>query len=152
MPPPLPPSNASRSAQDRLVAEARADNLTVRELALRQDRADILVGSATEVADDIQKWFETRAVDGFTVISSYLPGALDSFVDLVVPELDRRGLLRPVWDGRDAAGPARPGAAGPPCSGPFSPEGCLIHNAWGAVAAGGRALSQEAPGPPLCAT
>ncbi|MFD0628582.1 LLM class flavin-dependent oxidoreductase [Streptomyces sanglieri] len=109
--PPLPPSNASRSAQDRLVAEAQADNLTVRELALRQDSADTLVGSATEVADHIQEWFETRAADGFTVIPPYLPGALDSFVDLVAPELDRRGLLRPVRDGEmlwDRLGLERP--------------------------------------------
>ncbi|MEU4506287.1 hypothetical protein [Streptomyces sp. NPDC024089] len=109
--PPLPPSNASRSAQDRLVAEARADNLTVREPALRQDRASTLVGSATEAADHIREWFETRAADGFTVIPPYLPGALDSFVDLVVPETERRGLLWPVRDGamlRDRLGPERP--------------------------------------------
>lgn len=97
--PPLPPTNASISSRDRLVAEATAEGLTVRELALRQDRADTLVGSAEDVADHIQEWFESGAADGFTVIPPYLPGALDDFVDLVVPELDRRGLLRPVRDG-----------------------------------------------------
>ncbi|MFE3487145.1 NtaA/DmoA family FMN-dependent monooxygenase [Streptomyces griseus] len=97
--PPLPPSNASRSARDRLVAEAARDGLTVRELALRQDRADTVVASATEVADHMQEWFEAGAADGFTVIPPYLPGALDDFVDLVVPELDRRGLRRAARDG-----------------------------------------------------
>ncbi len=109
--PPLPPNNASHSSRDRLVAEAAADGLTVRELALRVDRADTLVGSATEVADHIQDWFEAHAADGFTVIPPYLPGALDDFVDLVVPELDRRGLLRTPQDGetlRDRLGLHRP--------------------------------------------
>ncbi|MEU7731541.1 hypothetical protein AB0B51_00170 [Streptomyces griseus] len=55
--------------------------------------------SATEVADHIQEWFEAGAADGFTVIPPYLPGALDDFVDLVVPELDRRGLRRAARDG-----------------------------------------------------
>ncbi|MEV5976617.1 NtaA/DmoA family FMN-dependent monooxygenase [Streptomyces sp. NPDC052114] len=114
--PPLPPTNASHSERDRLVAEAERDGLTVRELALRQDRANTLVASATEVADHIQEWFEARAADGFTVIPPYLPGALDSFVDLVVPELDRRGLLRPGRDGetlRDRLGLDRPAHRAP---------------------------------------
>jgi N-acetyl-S-(2-succino)cysteine monooxygenase len=109
--PPLPPTNGSVSSRDRLVAQAAAEGLTVRELALRQDRADTLVGSAEDVADHIQDWFEAGAADGFTVIPPYLPGALDDFVELVVPELDRRGLLRPSGGGgtlRDRLGLERP--------------------------------------------
>ncbi len=40
------------------------------------------------------------AADGFNVMPPYLPGALDDFVDLVIPELQRRGLFRTEYDGR----------------------------------------------------
>jgi hypothetical protein len=42
----------------------------------------------------MQEQFEERTVDGFVVFPPYLPGTLDAFVDLVVPELQRRGLFK----------------------------------------------------------
>ena len=38
--------------------------------------------------------------DGFNVMPPYLPGALDDFVALVIPELQRRGLFRTEYSGR----------------------------------------------------
>jgi hypothetical protein len=56
-------------------------------------------------------WFENVAADGFNILPRYLPGGLEDFVDLVVPELQRRGLCRAEYEGatlRDHLGLARP--------------------------------------------
>jgi len=58
-----------------------------------------VVGSGTEVADWIEENFEDRKLDGVVVFPAYQPGALDAFVDLVVPELQRRGIFRTAYTG-----------------------------------------------------
>lgn len=93
--PALPPSNQSRSAQQSLYETARAQNLTIRQLAQRvTDDAGTLVGTGADIADHIEDWFTGRGADGFNVIFPYLPGTLDDFAGLVIPELQRRGLFR----------------------------------------------------------
>ena len=52
------------------------------------------VGNPTEIADYLQEQFEERTVDGFVIFPPYLPGPLDAFVDLVIPELQRRNLFK----------------------------------------------------------
>ena len=47
---------------------------------------------AETVADGLQEWFEAGACDGFVLSATYVPGAYEEFVRLVVPELQRRGL------------------------------------------------------------
>ncbi|WP_051237155.1 NtaA/DmoA family FMN-dependent monooxygenase [Ottowia thiooxydans] len=58
-----------------------------------------VVGSPTEVADFIQHWFEERAADGFMIFPPYMDGALEDFVELVIPELQARGLFRTEYAG-----------------------------------------------------
>ena len=51
------------------------------------------------------------AADGFNIQAPYQPAAFDDFVRLVVPELQRRGLMRTEYDGpmlRDHLGLPRP--------------------------------------------
>ena len=51
------------------------------------------------------------ACDGFTVMPPYIPGSHDDFCELVVPELQRRGLFRTEYEGktlRDNLGLPRP--------------------------------------------
>jgi alkanesulfonate monooxygenase len=48
----------------------------------------------------MEDWFLKEGVDGFLVQPPYLPGGLNDFVDLVVPELQRRGLFRTEYEGR----------------------------------------------------
>ena len=73
-----------------------------------------LLGSPTEVADDLEEWFETGAADGFVLMFDALPAGLQDFVDLVVPELQRRGIFRRSYDddprlrSRLGLAPARP--------------------------------------------
>lgn len=59
-----------------------------------------VVGNPEEVADMIQEWFEGGAADGFNIYPAYVPGAVTSFTELVVPELQRRGLYRKDYGGR----------------------------------------------------
>ena len=59
-----------------------------------------MVGSAEQVADTLQAWFENEAADGFNVLPPWLPGGLDDFIELVVPILQKRGLFRTQYEGK----------------------------------------------------
>jgi FMN-dependent oxidoreductase (nitrilotriacetate monooxygenase family) len=100
--PEVPESNASKSGRERAIELARRENLTVRELAQRLGGYSSLamVGTPVSIADEMEEWLATEASDGFTVMFPFLPGGLDDFVDRVVPELQRRGLLRREYEGR----------------------------------------------------
>jgi N-acetyl-S-(2-succino)cysteine monooxygenase len=97
-----------------VVGWARQEGLTIRQLYERFAGARgqrTLKGSPVEVADDMEKWFLGYGVDGFLVQPAYLPGGLDDFVDLVIPELQSRGLFRSKYEGgtlRDNLGLKRP--------------------------------------------
>lgn len=60
----------------------------------------LVIGSAQQVADHIEEWWRAGAVDGFTIAPPALVYDLRSFVDLVVPELQRRGIYRDRYPGR----------------------------------------------------
>ena len=112
--PDIPPSNQSQSQRDTLVALARRENLTVRQLAQLMGGFGGLeiVGSAGEIADTMQAWLETDAADGFNIMFPTVPAGLDDFVELVIPELQRRGIFRREYEGttlREHFGLPRPG-------------------------------------------
>ena len=65
------------------------------------------VGTGPEVADQMEEWIEAEACDGFTVAATHTPGAYEDVVRLVVPELQRRGVFRDRYTGRDPAGHPR---------------------------------------------
>jgi FMN-dependent oxidoreductase (nitrilotriacetate monooxygenase family) len=111
--PPVPESNASKSGQERVIALAARENLTVRQLAQRLGgyAGLAMVGTPKTIADEMEAWLVGEGCDGFNVMFPYLPGGLDDFVDLVVPELQRRGLFRREYEGgtlRDRLGLRRP--------------------------------------------
>ncbi len=84
-----------------------------------------MFGSAQDVADSLQEWHASGAADGFLVMSPYLPGPAQAFIDQVVPILVDRGLFRTDYAGttlREHLGLARPasiyaGAGGSPTLG-----------------------------------
>ncbi|HEY4174591.1 MAG TPA: nitrilotriacetate monooxygenase, partial [Rhodopila sp.] len=57
------------------------------------------IGTAADIADIMQAWFEAGACDGFNITPATLPGGGEDFVALVVPELQRRGLFRTAYEG-----------------------------------------------------
>jgi alkanesulfonate monooxygenase SsuD/methylene tetrahydromethanopterin reductase-like flavin-dependent oxidoreductase (luciferase family) len=59
-----------------------------------------VIGTPSEVADFMEHWVATDACDGFNVLPPYFNGGLEDFVDLVVPELQRRGIYRTAYEGK----------------------------------------------------
>jgi FMN-dependent oxidoreductase (nitrilotriacetate monooxygenase family) len=111
--PEIPESNQSKSSRDRVVAVARRENLTVRQLAQRLGGYAGLafVGTPKSIADSMEEWLMGEGCDGFNVMFPYVPEGLDDFVDKVVPELQRRGLFRTEYEGttlRENLGLPRP--------------------------------------------
>ncbi|OZI77827.1 LLM class flavin-dependent oxidoreductase [Bordetella genomosp. 12] len=112
--PDLPQTNGGKSRQQLLVDLARRDGLTIRELYLRIAGArghQQIVGTPQSVADQLQQWFEEEGADGFNIMSPWLPGGLDDFITLALPELRRRGLVRTRYQGttlREHLGLRRP--------------------------------------------
>src|SRR5947209_1071732 len=98
----IPESNASKSGRERVMARARRDNLTVRQLAQIAGSYGglAMVGTPNTIADEMEEWFFGNACDGFNIMFPWVPGGLDDFVDRVVPELQRRGLFRREYEGK----------------------------------------------------
>ena len=99
----------------KLVAElAKRENLTIRQLYQRvvgQRAHQTICGTPSEIVDVLQQWFEAGACDGFNVLPLTFPSGLDDIVNLVIPELQRRGLFRTEYEGstlRENLGLARP--------------------------------------------
>lgn len=110
----IPETNTHKSRQKLVLDLIRRENPTIRQLfrKLTAGGHRILIGTPGSIADDFQHWFEQGAADGFNIMFTHLPGGVDDFVDLVVPELQRRGLVRSDYEGttlRENLGLARPG-------------------------------------------
>lgn len=103
---PLPPlvqteGNRSRQALIRWIADE--NGFTIRELYqwIASARGHFtVVGTPSQIADTLQEWFENEGADGFNILPPWLPAGLTDFVDLVIPELQRRGLFRTAYEGR----------------------------------------------------
>jgi len=61
-------------------------------------RGLFVVGTPEEVADKLQYWVEETGIDGFNVTQIVSPDTLRDFVELVVPELQRRGVFRQEYE------------------------------------------------------
>ncbi len=99
--PELPPSNAARARQEMIIAMGRR-GLTIRQIGrvLGMSQAHRVVwGTPQSIADDLQEWLEAGACDGFNLLFAHYPKPLEEFVDLVVPELQRRGIFRREYEG-----------------------------------------------------
>ena len=71
----------------------------------------MLVGTPESIADELQRWFENEGADGFNIMPPILPESLHTVVELLIPELQRRGLFRTAYEGttlRDNLGLSRP--------------------------------------------
>jgi alkanesulfonate monooxygenase SsuD/methylene tetrahydromethanopterin reductase-like flavin-dependent oxidoreductase (luciferase family) len=106
--------DASHGFARTLINKAIRENMMMRDLYNLVAAARghwVVCGSPKTIADTFEKWFVERAADGFNVMPPYFPGAFDDFVDMVIPELQRRGLYRLDYSGttlRDHLGLPRP--------------------------------------------
>ena len=99
--PELPETENWKSRQSLVLDAARRNGLTLRQLYLHIAGARghrQVVGTPAQVADLMEEWFRTGAADGFNVMPPWLPGGLDDFIELVLPELRRRGLFRDEYE------------------------------------------------------
>lgn len=92
-----PTETGQRSFLEVLCAKARKEGLKFKDIhdlfALSRGYL-LLQGTAETVADTVEHWVRERACDGFMLVPPFFPGAFNDFVELVVPELQRRGSFR----------------------------------------------------------
>ncbi|MDJ0389251.1 LLM class flavin-dependent oxidoreductase [Roseomonas sp. E05] len=115
--PDLPLPDTSHGFARALLAKARREKMTLRDLYNLTAAARghwVICGTPADIADTLEEWFISGACDGFNILPPYFHGAFEDFVDLVVPELQRRGLYRREYRGRtlrDHLGLERPASA-----------------------------------------
>ncbi|AZE20720.1 Coenzyme F420-dependent N5,N10-methylene tetrahydromethanopterin reductase [Pseudomonas chlororaphis subsp. aureofaciens] len=57
-----------------------------------------VVGSPQQVADDLESWIAETGLDGFNLTRIVTPESYVDFIDLVIPELQRRGSYKTAYD------------------------------------------------------
>ena len=62
-------------------------------------RKDAFIGTPTQIADEMEKWWKEKATDGFMIQFPLAPRDLQDFVELVVPILQERGIYRKEYEG-----------------------------------------------------
>jgi alkanesulfonate monooxygenase len=100
--PDLPmPANRKGHFSSPLLEKVKRDGLTVRQLYETVSAGFWhmgMVGTPASIADLMEEWFTTGAADGFNIQSPCIPVDSQDFVDLVIPELQRRGLFRTEYE------------------------------------------------------
>ena len=84
-----------------ILGMAEREGLTVRQTyqrVLPSMGGNIAKGTPGQIADILEAWYTGKACDGFVLSMPVQPKALRDFVDLVVPELQRRGLFRTEYE------------------------------------------------------
>jgi FMN-dependent oxidoreductase (nitrilotriacetate monooxygenase family) len=66
---------------------------TVADIAQLSSNRGRIIGTPSQIADQLEEW-QAAGVDGINVINWRLPGSYDEFIDLLLPELQRRGLAK----------------------------------------------------------
>jgi FMN-dependent oxidoreductase (nitrilotriacetate monooxygenase family) len=106
--PELPETQGQQGRREVVMAMARREQLTVRQLCQRiavTRGHSFFIGDGRQIADGFQQWFEEEAADGFNLMLPDFPDGLD---------LRRRGLFREAYEGgtlRENLGLPRPAAA-----------------------------------------
>ena len=101
--PELPEANGGKSRQQLMFDLARREGLSLRQLYLRIAGArghSQIVGTPAQIVDEMEERFQAYGADGFNIMPPTLPGGLDDFIELVLPELRKRGLFRDDYDGQ----------------------------------------------------
>jgi FMN-dependent oxidoreductase (nitrilotriacetate monooxygenase family) len=93
--------NSFRSTTDRIKKTAREKGQTLREVALNvATPRSAFVGTAERIADEIARWIDGDAADGFILGFPVISEGLDDFVRHVVPVLEERGVYSRTLAGK----------------------------------------------------
>ncbi|MFZ0098231.1 MAG: LLM class flavin-dependent oxidoreductase [Gemmobacter sp.] len=101
--PPAPPTEGMKSRQALIRQIADENGFSIRQLYqwVASARGHFtVIGTPSQIADTLEEWFTHDGADGFNILPPWLPTGLTDFVDLVIPELQRRGLFRTAYRGR----------------------------------------------------
>ena len=91
-----------QGVKDALVASGADEAVTVAEAAHTYSfrfAMPQVIGSPATVADTLEHFMDEGGADGFMLLATYTPGCFEEFVDMVVPELQRRGRYRTGYPG-----------------------------------------------------
>ena len=84
--------NSFRSTTDRIKAEAQKKGSTLREVALEVATPKTqFIGTGEQIADELIRWFDAGAADGFILGFPVQAEGFDDFVRYVIPALEARG-------------------------------------------------------------
>jgi long-chain alkane monooxygenase len=93
-------SNAIQSAVEAFTSADPGRTWNINEIAdycgIGGD-GPVIVGSPATVADALQAWIEETGVDGFNVAAVVNPGSFADIAELLVPELQRRGVYKRAY-------------------------------------------------------
>ncbi len=96
-------TNAGTTHLKTMIKIAQDGNLSLRDLAVDVAAGGYghwtVRGTPVQIADQLEERFRGGAADGFNLMPATLPGGLEDFIDLVLPELRRRGLFRSEYTG-----------------------------------------------------
>jgi FMN-dependent oxidoreductase (nitrilotriacetate monooxygenase family) len=90
-------ADAQTSALEAFTTADPDREWTVREIARHAaigGRGPVVIGSGEEVAQELRGWVEETGIDGFNLAYALTPGTFVDIADLVVPELQARGLYK----------------------------------------------------------
>jgi long-chain alkane monooxygenase len=93
-------NEAGRTAMENVTRADPDRRWTVREVAEHVSIGGIgpvIVGSPATIADQLENWVEETGVDGFNLAFAVRPETFVDVVDLVVPELQRRGRYKTAY-------------------------------------------------------
>ncbi|RVT91612.1 LLM class flavin-dependent oxidoreductase [Rhodovarius crocodyli] len=99
---PLPDDDTSgargiQGSLDRVVLKAKREGISLAEAAKKP--RSVMVGTPESIADQMEDWFVNRACDGFVVWPTTSPGMFEDFCRMVVPVLQKRGLVQKEYGG-----------------------------------------------------
>jgi long-chain alkane monooxygenase len=90
-------TNALRSNLEAITVRSGGNEWTPRKLLnmmVLGSRQAPIVGSPTQVVDQMQAWVDEADVDGFNLSRTVIPECVQDFIALVVPELQSRGIMK----------------------------------------------------------
>ncbi|OCO99925.1 MULTISPECIES: LLM class flavin-dependent oxidoreductase [unclassified Ensifer] len=92
--------NSFRATTDRIKKTARDTGATLREIALDvATPRTAFIGTAEHIADEIIRWIDEDAADGFILGFPVIAEGLADFTQHVLPLLENRGYFKPKLEG-----------------------------------------------------
>lgn len=90
--------NSFQSTTDRIKQYAKEEKLSLYDVAIREATPKgQFIGTANDVAEEIIRWIDAEAADGFIILPG-VPEALEDFVEQVIPILQQRGYYKTAYE------------------------------------------------------